>query len=86
MKDSDKNTDSSKSEDSEWNSRQPGEPEGADYYMNDDGFVVFTAKYLLERGYCCGNGCKNCPYDYKAVPEPKRSKLLEQRRKDEANQ
>lgn len=56
--------------------------EDDDYYMNEDGFVVFTAKYLLERGYCCGNGCKNCPYDYKAVPEPKRSRLLEQRKKD----
>jgi hypothetical protein len=55
------------------------------YYFNDDGFVVFTAKYLLERGYCCGNGCKNCPYDYKAVPEPGRSKLLKQRNKDETN-
>ena len=57
-----------------------------DYYFNDDGFVVFTAKYLIERGYCCGNGCKNCPYDYKAVPEPKRTRLLEQRKKDETNE
>jgi len=56
-----------------------------DYYFNNDGFVVLTAKYLLERGYCCGNGCKNCPYDYKAVPEPKRTKLLEQRKKNESN-
>ena len=51
-----------------------------DYYFNNDGFVVFTAKYLLERGYCCGNGCKNCPYDYKAVSEPRRTQLLEQRK------
>lgn len=56
------------------------------YYTNDKGFVVFTAKYLLDRGYCCGNGCLNCPYDYKAVPEPRRAKLLEQRQKrDEQN-
>ena len=55
-----------------------------DYYFNNDGFVVFTAKYLLERGHCCGNSCKNCPYDYKAVPEPRRSQLLEQR-KDSTN-
>ena len=53
--------------------------EDEDYYFNSDGFVVFTAEYLLERGYCCGNGCSNCPYDYKNVPEPKRSNLLEQR-------
>ena len=38
---------------------------------------MFTKEYLLERGYCCGNGCVNCPYDYKMVPEPKRTMLLE---------
>jgi hypothetical protein len=53
--------------------------EGEDYYVNESGLVVFTAKYLLERGYCCGNGCKHCPFDYEAVPEPKRSGLLEKR-------
>ena len=21
-----------------------------------------SKKYLLSRGYCCGSGCKNCPY------------------------
>ncbi len=20
-------------------------------------------EFLLEQGYCCGNGCRNCPYD-----------------------
>lgn len=49
-------------------------------YSNNDGLVVFTADYLLQRGYCCGNGCKNCPYDYKAVPEPRRALLLKQRK------
>jgi len=86
MEETNKNKDSSKSQ-----ALQGGEvppPEGVreadDYYFNHDGFVVFTAKYLLERGYCCGNGCKNCPYDYKAVPEPKRSKLLAERNKNES--
>ncbi len=51
-----------------------------DYYYNADGFVVLTEKYLLDRGYCCGNGCLNCPYKYKNVPEPKRSKLLKARK------
>ncbi|MCB9795281.1 MAG: hypothetical protein H6741_21470 [Alphaproteobacteria bacterium] len=23
---------------------------------------VMTAKYLTDRGYCCGNGCRHCPY------------------------
>ncbi len=53
--------------------------EDDDYYFNNDGLVVFTSEYLLQRGYCCGNGCYHCPYDYKNVPEPKRSNLLKQR-------
>lgn len=54
--------------------------EGEDYYFNEDGFIVLTAKYHLAKGVCCGNGCKHCPYDYKNVPEPKRSELLSLRR------
>jgi len=53
--------------------------EGEDYYINEQGLLTFTSKYLLDRGYCCGNGCKHCPYDFEAVPEPKRSLLLEKR-------
>jgi len=53
--------------------------EGDDYYVNEKGLIVFTAKYHLEKGYCCGIGCKHCPYNYEAVPEPKRSDLLQQR-------
>ena len=56
-----------------------------DFYFNSDGLMTFTAEYLLERGYCCGNGCKNCPYDYKAVPEPKRTMLLEKRTAENNN-
>jgi hypothetical protein len=26
------------------------------------GFQVFTAAFLLEKGYCCGSGCRHCPY------------------------
>jgi len=46
-------------------------------------FTIFTSEFLLERGYCCGNGCKHCPYDYKNVPEPRKSKLLEKRNENE---
>jgi len=53
--------------------------ENIDYYFNEAGLMVLTEKYLLDRGYCCGNGCKHCPYDYEAVPEPKRSELREGR-------
>ena len=60
------------------------ENEKDDFYYNDEGLVVFTAEYLLQRGYCCGNGCINCPFDYKAVPEPKKTLLL-QKREEEKN-
>ena len=53
--------------------------EGEDFYWNEQGYMVLTANYLLERGFCCGNGCKHCPYHYEAVEEPRRSQLLAQR-------
>lgn len=55
--------------------------ENIDYYINDDGFVVLTEKYLLDRRYCCGNGCLHCPYQYEKVPEPKKSFLLKEKTK-----
>jgi hypothetical protein len=36
---------------------------GEDYYV-ENGYWVFTAKYLLQRGYCCRSGCRHCPYGY----------------------
>ncbi len=53
--------------------------EGEDYYYNADGLIVLTEKYHLQRGYCCGNGCKHCPYNYQNVAEPKRSALIKNR-------
>jgi biotin synthase-like enzyme len=35
--------------------------EGVDYII-EDGMLVFTREFHLKRGYCCKNGCKNCPY------------------------
>ncbi|MGB3466523.1 MAG: DUF5522 domain-containing protein [Cyclobacteriaceae bacterium] len=34
---------------------------GIDYYL-EDGRWVFTSWSHLKRGYCCGNGCRHCPY------------------------
>jgi Family of unknown function (DUF5522) len=53
--------------------------EGEDFYYNQQGYTVLTAKFHLERGHCCGNGCKHCPFDYINVPEPRRSQLSAQR-------
>ena len=41
--------------------------------------MVFTRDYHLDRGYCCGNSCLHCPYNFEAVQQPLRSKLLEER-------
>lgn len=35
--------------------------EDHDYYL-ERGSMVFTASYLKRRGYCCGSGCRHCPY------------------------
>ena len=35
--------------------------EGEDFYR-EGAYVVFTAAYLLRRGYCCESGCRHCPY------------------------
>jgi hypothetical protein len=37
--------------------------ENIDYYI-ENGLWVFTAKYHLDRGYCCQNGCRHCPYGF----------------------
>lgn len=40
------------------------EPELApeDFYY-EGSYIVFTAAYHLKRGYCCGSGCRHCPYE-----------------------
>ena len=32
------------------------------------GYDVFTADFLRQRGYCCGSGCRHCPYPAAAKP------------------
>ena len=38
--------------------------EGTHYYMEGER-VIFTAQFHIERGQCCGNGCRHCPFDPK---------------------
>jgi len=38
--------------------------EGVDFYY-ESGFMVFTEKFLRERGYCCESGCRHCPYGFR---------------------
>ena len=32
-----------------------------DFYW-ENGEVIMTEQYHLERGSCCGSGCKHCPF------------------------
>lgn len=51
-------------------------PAEKQYYIDVDGKWVFTEAYHKERGYCCGNACRHCPYEYEAVPEPVKTRLM----------
>jgi hypothetical protein len=37
-----------------------------DWYV-ENGLLVYTATYHLQRGSCCGSGCRHCPYEPKHV-------------------
>jgi hypothetical protein len=30
--------------------------------IDSDGFYVATRSFLVRRGFCCANQCRNCPY------------------------
>lgn len=36
--------------------------EELDFYF-EDGLMVLTRRYLANRGHCCENNCRNCPYE-----------------------
>ena len=57
--------------------------EGVDFYYNEMGYMVLTARYHLEKGNCCGNGCINCPFDYINVPEPRRAEFIKKRENEQ---
>jgi len=42
--------------------------EGVAYYF-EDGLMILTANFLRERGHCCNNGCRNCPYPKEQTKE-----------------
>ena len=42
--------------------RKAPTPQPGDFYVEGHA-VVFTAQYHRRRGYCCGSGCRHCPFD-----------------------
>lgn len=48
----------------EFSSHEAALAAGSDGYVDvASGLYVFTAAYHLQRGYCCANGCRHCPFD-----------------------
>lgn len=37
------------------------------HFYEENGKIVFTEEYHIQRGYCCGFGCRNCAYDPKHI-------------------
>lgn len=33
-----------------------------DWDIDANGFYIATRGFLIRRGYCCANRCRNCPY------------------------
>ena len=33
-------------------------------YQTPDGYTVFTAQYLINKGTCCRSACLHCPYGF----------------------
>jgi|SRR6266849_343853 len=36
--------------------------DSTDWEIDSNGFYVATRSFLVRRGYCCANQCRNCPY------------------------
>jgi 2-iminoacetate synthase ThiH len=36
------------------------------FFYEENGRKVMTEAYHINRGYCCGNRCRHCPFDPKA--------------------
>ncbi|MBD2767164.1 hypothetical protein IC235_04550 [Hymenobacter sp. BT664] len=43
---------------------QPLQP--GDFYYTPEGYLVFTEQYHRRRGSCCRNGCRHCPWKFRA--------------------
>ena len=37
------------------------------HYYLENGKIIFTEQYHIDRGFCCGNGCRHCPFQPKHI-------------------
>jgi len=49
--------------------KTPFQARAGDFYFEPGGLLVFTEAYHLRRGYCCGSGCRHCPYPNEKMAE-----------------
>ena len=49
-----------------------------EHYEIVDGRVELKKEYLLQRGYCCKGGCKNCPYGYRKKTSTQEVKVVQE--------
>lgn len=59
--------------------------EGIDFYFDESSLMVLTKKFHLKKEFCCGNGCRHCPYDYKNVEDNLKKELQSKFRKEQEN-
>ena len=48
-------------------STKPTKPKAGEDYYFENGFLVMTEVYHKKRGYCCGSGCRHCPFKHANV-------------------
>jgi hypothetical protein len=56
-----------------------------EYYINENGKVVFTEEYHLRRSFCCGSGCLHCPYEPKYERGSKNVAIRERGRPEDSS-
>ncbi len=48
----------------------PSKIDEDDWEITSDGLYVARREFLIRRGYCCANKCRNCPYiNWRDQPE-----------------
>ena len=47
------------------------------HYYLENGQIIFTEKYHIQRGQCCGNKCRHCPFEPKYQKGNTQIKTLE---------
>jgi hypothetical protein len=50
------------------------------HYYLEEGRVIFTPLYHINRGTCCGNSCRHCPYEPKHIKGNKNHEKIQNKK------